>query len=541
MKKINLISIATISILAMALNACNKDISLQEIEQESAGTIMVSVDGLMGEYLQGNDTKSGLISTTRVKWSTADKVYVYDGSSYLGELTVSLKDGKDYYAVLTGDNITAPQSGTTKLTLVHSNAFTSNPEINDGKVSLDLSSQEGSTKPDDIPFVAYATLDYTSGTPEISGQIAGFSLATSLMRLNCTGLKASAAITGAKLTGMSNECALNITKDGVTVSQGNMGDINVSFTGISASAKGAQTLYAALARNGTAADQTLEVIQTRTRAYSFGSKTRDAGKAFNAICQLVSVIPVGALPGEFTVDASGKKVYFSKGNLQATYNSNIENYSWAFAENQYDYVGNNAGNTTIDDHGAMEMHQQDGSKVDLFGWTAKQMYQEGSPKYYGINISTTPGDYGLPGESEVDWGSAIDDNGTWRILSKEEWGYLFNIRTVNGGTKIGRTYSTGIIYGGKNGLVIYPDDYTGDRISGTITELPEGVVFLPAAGFRRGSNVFADGEYGYYWSSTEKGYDSAWYMYFTNASAEYQIFKERSDGQSVRLVTDVTE
>ena len=47
MKKTNLISIATISVMAMALNACNEDISLQEINQESAGTIMVSVGGLM--------------------------------------------------------------------------------------------------------------------------------------------------------------------------------------------------------------------------------------------------------------------------------------------------------------------------------------------------------------------------------------------------------------------------------------------------------------------------------------------------------------
>lgn len=84
-------------------------------------------------------------------------------------------------------------------------------------------------------------------------------------------------------------------------------------------------------------------------------------------------------------------------------------------------------------------------------------------------------------------------------------------------------------------------NYTGDPVSGTVTELPEGVVFLPAAGFRRGSRVNGAGEYGYYWSSTEKGDDGAWYTYFNDASAEYQIFKDRSDGQSVRLVTDVTE
>ena len=402
MKKINLIIIATFSLMAMALVSCNKDINLQEIEQESAGTIIITVNGIIGEYAQGNETKAGLVSTTRVSWSAGDRVYVYDGATCLGELTVSLKDGKDYYAVLTGERITEPQTGTTKLTLVYSNASAS--AISNGKVTVDISEQSGNTTPDSIPFVAFGTLDYTSGTSEISGQIANFSLATSLMRLNCTGLKASEAISVAKLTGMSNECVLNITKDGVTIGQGNMGDINISFTSVSANANGTQTLYAAVAKNGAAAEQKLEVIQTRTRGYSFGSKTRDAGKAFNAICQLVSVAPVGALPCEFTVDASGKKVYFSKGNLQATYISSIDNYSWAFAENQYDYVGNAAGNTTIDDPSGTEKNQQDGAKVDLFGWTARQIYPEGSPKYYGINISTNSGDYGLSGDNEADWG-----------------------------------------------------------------------------------------------------------------------------------------
>lgn len=542
MKIINWILFAAFTLMAMALNSCNKDITPEG--QESVDTISVSVDGIMGEYIQGNDTRAGLVSTTRVSWRAGDKVYVYDGADYLGELTVSLKDGRDYYAVLNGENIAAPQSGTTKLTLIYSNAFVSNPAISGGKVAVDLSVQEGDTKPDDIPFVAFGALDYTSGSPEISGQVADFSLATSLMRLNCTGLKASEAITGAKLTGMSNECVLNITKDGAVVGQGNMGDINVSFTGVSAGAKGAQTLYAALAKNGTEADQTLKVIQTRTRAYGFGSRTRDAGKAFNAICQLTSVLPVGALPGEFTVDKSGKKVYFSKGNLQATYNSSIENYSWAFAENQYDYVGNAPGNTTIDDSKAIEKQQQDGAKVDLFGWTAKHMYQVGSPKYYGINISTNSGDYGLPGDSEVDWGSSIDDKGTWRTLSKGEWDYLLNKRTVNGGTNIGKTYSANITYGGEIGLVIYPDDYSGDPISGEVTELPEGIVFLPAAGFRNAERVNGAGELGYYWTSTPlTSGNLAHCVLFSKISSSVNLDNplDRYYGRSVRLVTDITE
>jgi hypothetical protein len=45
----------------------------------------------------------------------------------------------------------------------------------------------------------------------------------------------------------------------------------------------------------------------------------------------------GELNGLFTINASGDKVQFSQGNLQATYDGSA--WSWAFAENQWDYIG----------------------------------------------------------------------------------------------------------------------------------------------------------------------------------------------------------
>ena len=76
-----------------------------------------------------------------------------------------------------------------------------------------------------------------------------------------------------------------------------------------------------------------------------------------------------AIPGVFTVAGpNGQsdtedvvKVVFSKGNLQAHYNGS--GYNWTFASNQYEYIGNNKGNTTIDG-------QTNGAIVDLFVWTA---------------------------------------------------------------------------------------------------------------------------------------------------------------------------
>ena len=85
-------------------------------------------------------------------------------------------------------------------------------------------------------------------------------------------------------------------------------------------------------------------------------------------------VPAGALPGKFTVDMEGKQVFFSRGNLQATWHSSTGSYSWDFAANQYDIVGDAPGNTTIGEG------QADGAAVSLFGWSTPATY-------YGIATS----------------------------------------------------------------------------------------------------------------------------------------------------------
>ena len=52
----------------------------------------------------------------------------------------------------------------------------------------------------------------------------------------------------------------------------------------------------------------------------------------------------GALNGLFSV-SDGKTVCFSQGNLQATYDGSA--WTWAFAENQSDYIGSTGGNGNV--------------------------------------------------------------------------------------------------------------------------------------------------------------------------------------------------
>ena len=70
---------------------------------------------------------------------------------------------------------------------------------------------------------------------------------------------------------------------------------------------------------------------------------------------------------------------FASGNLQATYNGT--DWMWGFATNQWDYIGNDAGNTSVNGDGTVSASNV---TVDMFGWvgasstwTGAAQWQEG--------------------------------------------------------------------------------------------------------------------------------------------------------------------
>lgn len=240
----------------------------------------------------------------------------------------------------------------------------------------------------------------------------------------------------------------------------------------------------------------------------------------------------GALKGEFTVsDPDGipnsgdeKKVHFSQGNLVATIDASGAPTAWKFAANQYDCLGEGGANKTIGSAAG---------DVDLFGWSTSTNGGTSTTDNYGIKTSITASDYS---GDFYDWGSQIGDGNTWRTLSKDEWKYLFYSRTVRGGTGAGKTFLD-INYCGKIGMAIYPDGYTGSPLIGdSFDSLPEGVVFLPAAGYRFGSTVYSVDDYGYYWSSTDFDSVHAYYLAFIEDYVGLES-EFREYGCSVRLVT----
>ena len=266
--------------------------------------------------------------------------------------------------------------------------------------------------------------------------------------------------------------------------------------------------------------------------------------------------PEGALPGLFTINADGDQIRFSKGNLQ--YQASTT--TWRFAENQYDYVGGGAGSQhyecftgNVYENGDMCMNDYIGSGyagwIDLFGWGTGN-----NPTLHTENYA----DYA----TFVDWGvNAISNGGNavnsgWRTLTHAEWSYLIE----------NHPYGTGNI-NGVSGLIILPDNWTlpvGCSFSSGLTESwgdwslnnytlsqwvvmeDAGAVFLPAAGFRYGTNIANTqnnmylGGYsnttGRYWSSTDD-WVLAYYLEFNNElNTNYIAWPE--EGFSVRLVQD---
>ena len=253
--------------------------------------------------------------------------------------------------------------------------------------------------------------------------------------------------------------------------------------------------------------------------------------------------------GVFSVSAT-KQVTFSPGNLQYTQSTN----TWSFAENQWEMLGtdNVRGGSVSSDptYGDNKRGDALADKVDLFGWST-------GATNFGVSTSTDwENDYL---GSFVDWGTnkiGNDAPNTWRTLTRNEWYYLrynrpnadslVSVAQVNGINGLiflpdNWTCPSGVTF--KSGFHSYYDvDYYAAYQSFTADQWSKleatGAVFLPAAGYRRGSNVYLVQCDGDYWSATEYNSNHAYYLGFSSKGAS-MVDYNRYDGRSVRLVKDI--
>ncbi len=262
--------------------------------------------------------------------------------------------------------------------------------------------------------------------------------------------------------------------------------------------------------------------------------------------QLNPPIP-GAIEFAFSVSAD-KQIYFSQGNLQYQASTG----TWRFAEHQYDTIGSDNSNISSSYSGW----------IDLFGWGTSG-WNSGANAYQPYSTSASNSDYYPGGDytnnltgsyANADWGvnNAISNGGNkagqWRTLTKDEWAYLINTRT-NASSKKGIATVNSV-----PGLILLPDEWTlpadvtftsgasGDYAQNTYSAEEwskmetNGAVFLPAAGYRVGTDVCGVGSYGDYLSSSAYDNDYASCLYFNNSGYVSARIGNRFGGQSVRLV-----
>ena len=133
------------------------------------------------------------------------------------------------------------------------------------------------------------------------------------------------------------------------------------------------------------------------------------------------------------------------------------------------------------------------------------------------------------------------ETGVWRSLTKAEWSYLLSDKRGTAATQVHNIKTLSVSGSTTNvkGLVIFPDDSNMplDDITTTEDLATYSAVFLPSAGYRKGSKVGSVGSYGYTWSSTpNKDVEIKAYCLYFGSGGVFTQNDSRDSGFTVRLV-----
>ena len=255
---------------------------------------------------------------------------------------------------------------------------------------------------------------------------------------------------------------------------------------------------------------------------------------------------------QFSVSAN-KKVYFSRGNLKASFSTNSYADGWSFHNTQFDEIdgpfavnglgqtqsyhdySNTNCNNPVNENGLI--FSSGHNSGDRFTWGYFDQIKLTTSEYLNVNENLTK-----TAAVAKDWGIVFTESspegGNWRTLSADEWIYLFNgPSNVRGNKRFLRVFLRNFIEeSGESylGVFVFPDNYSGSDLSGSYSfnsvtgnpaiiqnsnsnpdvqkMLDAGAVFLPCVGYRYKEryydylcynyNPYIGGGIGYYWSST---------------------------------------
>lgn len=238
-------------------------------------------------------------------------------------------------------------------------------------------------------------------------------------------------------------------------------------------------------------------------------------------------IPDGALCGLFSIDASNK-ILFSKGNLW------WNGTAFKFETNQYDFA-----TTWGTSHASHFYWSKDESVACSLAYPDTIVMADTDILFTNNSPNTPNPSFSVEGNA-----------GVWRVLSDDEWNWLLEGRTVNGGT--GKDYSykncmSGVSIDSKTyyGVLLYPDNYSGSYAETTWSAITAaGIVFLPASGTHYSGTVISNiGTSGFVWGADLYDVDSsfvfgsAYGVIFYSSTVESNV-EVTDNGRSIRLVTD---
>lgn len=523
--------LASLLLAGAALLSCSSDDETPASTPETPETPKTCT--MTVQATKGADTRALAVDGTELAstWTAGDVVTVLssDEATTYGKLTAQSSGAS---TTLTGTLETAPANGASLLLKY---------------LSASYGAQDGTLTGTDNSIDKVCDYSTATVTATVTGDGSDKHVTT-----DAASFANQQAIVKFTLTDGTN--AINATA--LTVSDGTN---NITLSNIPAdtyTANGDGVLYVALPGFSGKTVSLTAATSSSVYTYSKGSITFDDSKFYRiqvTMAPATGKVP-GLLDGKFTVNGSGKQVSFSQGNLQATYNG--ANWTWSFATTQWGYIGNAAGNTSINGNGTVSASNV---TVDLFGWVGESStVLTTSPAKYGISNSTTHSDYGTKTSDALmsDWGTLMGSG--WRTLTADEWKYLLDTRSTTSDIRYAKATVNGV-----TGLILLPDNWNSTYYSLTSTNTTNaafttnniiesdwsnslaahGAVFLPAAGFRgNGAEVYNAGTSGEYWSSTLNASDASrpYLVIFTSNDLNSQHNgRFRRNGLSVRLVRAV--
>ena len=536
MKTMRFFSMAALALVGAMMTGCTNDDNFIDEPQQPANTdnivtmtTTISLDD--GEPMTRALTAAGV--KTFVAGEQIAVVYENTSSEMVKVESVALEDGdianEGKTATFTVTLTNPKESGEVKY------IYPAAMAKDDGSINYDaLATQDGTleTLASNLDFAMYeGSLTASAGlpaSPTLTNQLA-------ILALTLKTIDGNSEVTGS-ITSM------NIT-DGTN-----------SYTVTRSAAEG--PIYVAIRPTSSA---NIDITATDGADHYYNkflvNKTYAASNGYSISLRMG--LAGNALSGQFTINSAGTKVRFSQGNLQAIWDG--KSWTWRFAPNQYDYIGNTSGNTHINGDGTLSA----AGTVDLFGWVGASNNTWTGVAKYGISNSTTNSAYGNVNQEPLksDWGNAIGPG--WRTLVAgyydNEWRYLLTERAASTVYSTANTRYAKATVVGSPGMILFPDSY--EHPSGiSLNHINEsnadynansynpedwgkmeaaGAVFLPAAGRRSGAEVPNAGASALYWTAELAWTEIAVNILFTSSSLVDRNQGYRFYGNAVRLVREV--